>query len=367
MKLPALAFCVMSILPFLVVPLPVASAGTSCELVYTSGQAPYCNFICYNNDTVSILWASYDGGNALPASVVADCGGVEAACTPIQANTAGQCSAAGATNGIGVCTFLLPLGADAVEGGAVLPVIDMRVPRDSVVQAECGASGGDTTPYDCVQNLNPSDPGPSDPIGEASGVAFCTNLYWLANQGDSTPVSQEYQEQFPGCYPPGCILRASIESAFQTDPSMSQIPSYLVAGAPPSTRCNGTTCTIAVLAHGWLLGWNGTAILQCSPGTTAVSPPQYGSVQCTRGGFNVGPAATQDVYSIESFDVPVGICRSKVIQQIATATLLIGPLGEQYQQQFQPVMVQKPVVICNGVKPPNGADLQPIGIGSLEP
>jgi hypothetical protein len=325
---------------------PTAEAATSCEMTLVDTAEASCQFTCSENDNVRIRATLVGPPLASPVSISIQCGGAPApdvTCTAPAVDIAFfPCSTGGraASSGVGECSVRRASGNPADEG---------------IIWAECSASstgriGIGIAVFQCRFEGNDTSGSQGtlgDHLRDEQGVNGCTVKNWLSDQGALDVVHDTYEFQYPGCVPPRCYLDIAVLAPIQVDPHNPTAPLYIGA---PSTICrDDEICYVAEQAQANLFGWNGTAVIECLPGTQGAN--FFLQAECIRGGYSVGPASTKTLIPrIAEIHVPFGTCVSYSYVQTVRTVLILGPLGEEYEL---PPLSRKShsKQICNGIRP----------------
>lgn len=327
--------------------IPTTTADSSCDVTLVDAAEASCQFECRAQEQFSITATILAPPSAPATTISAQCGGEVAPDVTCPAPAADalmlSCTTGGAAQvaGVGECHVRRSVTGDTAN--------------DGVVRASCGVPerfvfAGGVVLYECRQSENSTRSGGvvGEYLAQERGVEGCTSARWILDQPGAEVVRETYEFQYPGCAPPGCRLAIAPLAPMQVHPSDPTAPFYK---GPPSNVCTQEdVCYVAENAQANLIGWNGTSIIQCVPGTQGVS--FFLQSECSRGGFNIQPFSTKMLIPrITTLKVPFGECVAYSYTQVVEARLILGPLGETYN--LPPFAAESGTrQICNGIRSP---------------
>jgi hypothetical protein len=326
---------------------PNAKADPSCEIVLVGTEEGSCQFTCIANDHVRMSATFAAPPSAPPVSISIQCGGSDApdaTCMAPAVDAAFFSCGTGArapSSGTGECSVRRAAGGTPGEEGIVRALCSASGAANVIVAValfECRYEGNETSG---------SQGALGDHLRNERGMDGCTVNTWLVEQGALDVVHDTYEFQYPGCVPPRCYLDIAVYPPIQVDPHDPTAPLY--KGAPSTICTEDEICYVSEQAQANLIGWNGTAILECVPGTQGAN--FFLQAECIRGGYSIGPASTKTlVPRIATIHVPFGRCVPYSYEQTVRTVLIIGPLGETYE--LPPLSKEsKTKQICNGIRP----------------
>lgn len=291
-----------------------------------------CSFTCLPGDTLIV----YISGPSGSSSGVGSCGTRTdtVICNKSLQAASAECSLTLVDGGVGKCAHLASTAGETHEKSGI-EVTCHSLPR----------SRSATSDREALRCIVEDDPEPD--IVLPNRFDMCKTLFWARDNLRVQIAHDLYEYQFPGCVGGRCYLSIGREKPWQPSPEDRTAPFYK---GPPSSSCRADdVCLAAEAAVGFLLGWNGTSIIRCLPGTEATSVLLQ--PECARNGTNVAFKSTAyTIPRIAEILIPFGApCVDHSYEQAVRAELILGPLGERYtlgeETSWSP-----PGRICNTVR-----------------